>query len=356
VQADDVELRGHAGLSASTYGSGDAGEVHVEVSGRLALFGNSEGRSTFISTQGLGAATHGGEARVDASEIKIRNSARIGRAIFGTGEAGTTTILADRLLISGDSARRFTRINSRVSQRATGKGGRTIIDASGKLEIRNYGELASGTFGGSAGNVHLRAGTLVVDHAGIRTAGTGSDGGRIQIEASNLIHLRDAEVTSNGIGPRPGSSVITLRAPLMALNDSQVTSLTGTGEPLASSGLAQLFGGTTVISADSVVAASSSLTVIGLENEVGSRLVVPRSLFLDAGDLMRESCAARGMAGLSSFTAVGRGGLPPDPAQPLPAAYAPPAHDTTARQAGPVPAAARSRCTSAQTRAPSGTS
>ena len=147
------------------------------------------------------------------------------------------------------------------------------------------------------------------------------EGGRIDVVASDLIHLKDAEVTSNGIEPEAGTSVITLTAPLIALNASRVTSLTGTGEPLAGSGLAQLFGDTTVISSDSFVAASSSVTMTGLEGDVGSRLVVPESVFLNAGDLLRESCAARRSGTASSFTAMGRGGLPPDPAGPLAGSY-----------------------------------
>jgi hypothetical protein len=50
---------------------------------------------------------------------------------------------------------------------------------------------------------------------------------------------------------------------------SRVTSLTE-GQPLRESGLAQLFGGTTVISSDSFVAASSSVTVSGAEGDVGA--------------------------------------------------------------------------------------
>jgi hypothetical protein len=173
--------------------------------------------------------------------------------------------------------------------------------------------------------VQLTTGTLEVEDGSIRTEGAGAVGGRIDVVASDLISLKDAEVTSNGIEPEAGTSIITLTASLIALNDSWVTSLTGSGELLAGSGLAQLFGDTTVISSDSFVAASSSVTVTGAEGDVGSRLVVPQGVFLDAGDLLRESCAARRSGTASSFTATGRGGLPPDPAGPLAGAYREPA-------------------------------
>jgi hypothetical protein len=178
----------------------------------------------------------------------------------------------------------------------------------------------------------------MVEDAGIRTEGRSDRGGAIAVAASDLIHLRDAEVTSNGAQPEPGASVITLRAPLIAVDGRQVTSLTQ-GQPLAGSGLAQLFGDVTVISPNSFVAATSSVTLTGVEGDVGSRLVAPEGVFLGAGDLLRESCAARRSGMASSFTAMGRGGRPPDPAGPLASAYREPGSITVAGQAGPVLAA-----------------
>jgi hypothetical protein len=166
-----------------------------------------------------------------------------------------------------------------------------------------------------------------------------SRGGTITVAASDLIHLHDAEVTSNGIEPKAGASIITLTAPLIALNDSRVTSLAGTGEPLAGSGLAQLLGEVTVISPDSFVAASSSVTLTGVEADVGSRLAVPEGAFLNVGDLLRASCAARRSGAASSFTAMGRGGRLPDPAGPLAGSYREPGGTAAADQARPVLAA-----------------
>jgi hypothetical protein len=95
-----------------------------------------------------------------------------------------------------------------------------------------------------------------------------------------------------------------------------------------------LRGDHTVISADSNVEATSSVTISGLENEIGSRLVTPESVFLNADDLLRENCAARRSGVASSFTAAGQGGLPPDPAGPLAAPYH--GHEDGGRTSGPA--------------------
>ena len=51
--------------------------------------------------------------------------------------------------------------------------------------------------------------------------------------------------------------------------------------------------------------------------QVADKLAVLPRTFLDAGSQLRVACAARGGRPASSFTAGGRGGLPPDPDAPL---------------------------------------
>jgi hypothetical protein len=116
--------------------------------------------------------------------------------------------------------------------------------------------------------------------------------------------------------------VISLAAPQIVLNASRVESLTGTGEPLPSSGEARLLGDVTVISTDSVVAGSSTVQIEGLQTNLGSDLQLAPAGFLDVSRLLRESCAVTGGAPRSTFTRGGRGGLPPGPDRPLASAGA----------------------------------
>ena len=101
------------------------------------------------------------------------------------------------------------------------------------------------------------------------------------------------------------------------LNASTITSLTGDGAPLAGSGEARLQGDVTVISADSLVAGSSSVVISGLQTNLGSDLQLPANVFLDASRLLRDSCAVAG-GSRSSFTRGSRSGLPPATDRPLP--------------------------------------
>ncbi|MEK0083917.1 filamentous hemagglutinin N-terminal domain-containing protein [Benzoatithermus flavus] len=361
VRADAITLLGMAGISSSTFGPGDAGEIAV-TAGRLTVVGDDaalypagitsqafpdssglagaggrvtvragslELRDTGEISSSTGGAGKAGEVTVDAGTLEIDHTGQISSATFGPGDAGEVRVAAGRMIVANEGA-------VETNSDGAGQAGDVSVRA-GRLTVRDGGLIgSSGTGSGPAGNVSIEADTLTVEDAGIRTAGAGSRGGTIAASASDLIGLEDAEVTASGITPKAGRSVITLAAPLIAVDRSRVTALTGTGAPLAGSGLVRLFGGTTVLSFDSLVAGSSGVSITGLESALGSRLVVPQGVFLNAGELLRASCAARRTAAASSFTAMGRGGLPRDPAAALPGAHA---RAAATGRAGPVLAA-----------------
>jgi filamentous hemagglutinin family protein len=334
VEAHTIEIRNGGLISSTTRGGGDGGKVAV-TAGHLGIdaagskdFTGIASRATETSTGAAGRV----EVTADTIEIRSRGDGGLSSSTFGPGPAGRVAVTAGRLTVA-DGGRVET-----DSERAGGAAGDVSVQAR-HLAVRDGALIGSSGRGtGPAGDVRVAAGTLLVEDASVRTEGRTNKGGAIAIIASDWIELWEAEVTSNGLVPEPGKSVITLQAPLIVVDTSRVTSLT-TGQPLGGSGLVRLLGGTTVISADSVVAASSDVTVTGAEGDVGSRLVVPESVFLNVDDLLRESCAARRSGTASSFTAMGQGGLPPGPAGPLAGAYRELGGTTVAGQTGPVLAA-----------------
>jgi filamentous hemagglutinin family protein len=338
VNADTIDIRDSGLISSGTRG-GKGGEVTVNANHLRIDAAGPEGPSrifTGINSRASSTATgDAGRVTVTADTIDIRGGA-ISSSTVGLGNAGEVTVTTTgRMTVTDEGT-----VETNSTQ--SGAAGNVAVHAS-RLEVRDGGEIGSSSTGtGRAGNVQLTTtGTLEVEDASIHTEGRSDRGGTIAVAASDLIHLQGAEVSSNGIRPEPGRSVITLQAPLIVLNGSRVTSLTE-GEPLGGSGLARLLGDVTVISPDSFVAASSSVTLTGVEGDIGSRLAVPEGAFLNVGDLLRESCAARRTGTASSFTAMGRGGQPADPAGPLPARYRGPEDMEAGTSPGPAWAAAAS--------------
>ena len=102
-----------------------------------------------------------------------------------------------------------------------------------------------------------------------------------------------------------------------------------------------------IMTPDSLVDASSDLGIDGVveivapEVDLSGGLVVLEGALLDAASQLRERCGARRDIGASSFTGVGRGGLPPSPDGPLAGAYVgrPAVGGATPDQAAVVPPA-----------------
>jgi large exoprotein involved in heme utilization and adhesion len=78
-----------------------------------------------------------------------------------------------------------------------------------------------------------------------------------------------------------------------------------------------------ITSPDSVIDASADTGIDGTvvistpDVNLSAGLVVLEGALLDAASRLRERCATRRDIGASSFTGVGRGGLPPSPDGPL---------------------------------------
>jgi hypothetical protein len=273
---------------AGNFGSSDAtGGVAIEA-GKVSIVGAS-----LITADGIGTGDAGRVAIV-ADTLEVRGG-KIGSITFGPGSADGVRIAANRLIVADEGA-------VRTNSAGGGFAGNVFVQA-WRLEVRDSGEIgSSGTGFGAPGDMRLLANTLIVDDAVIGTEGRGAEGGRIGIRAQDLIYFKDARLTTSGIEPHVGSSNVSIIAPMIAVNDSALFSLTGAGVPLSGSGLVQLFGNAIVISVGSFVATT------GTEGQIGSQLVVPESVFLNVGNRLRASCAARRTGKASSFTAMGRGG------------------------------------------------
>ncbi len=315
LTATTLELRDGGSISGSTAGLGDGGDVvvtadAVAIGGALTLGGRTLESGIRAAAQS-GSGGDAGRVSVRADQVTVGAGGSVTSRTDGPGDAGLVEVRAAGLLdVNGGSIE--------TNSSAAGAAGDVGLAAT-RLRLRDGGLVgSSGTGTGAAGDVRLQVVRLEMQDASLRTSGSGGEGGRIDAAASDRIYLRGSEVTSNGIEPAAGASVISLAAKQIVLNGSTVTSLTGDGQPLAGSGEASLLGDVTVISADSLVAGSSSVVIAGLQNNLGSDLQLAPAAFVDVGRLLRESCATSGAAPRSTFTRGGRGGLPPSPDRPLP--------------------------------------
>ena len=180
IDANSLEVRDGAQLTASIDGTGDAGDIMINARDRV-LVDNG-----FVFTRvGTGATGTGGNIQIDSHALEVRNGAQLIASTEGTGEAGSVLISTrDRVLFDNGFA------FSRVDAGATGTGGNIQIDSTA-LEVRNGAQLIANTEGtGDAGNVLISVRDRVLFDNGfafssVDTGATGT-GGNIQIDSHAL--------------------------------------------------------------------------------------------------------------------------------------------------------------------------
>ena len=155
-----------------------------------------------------------------------------------------------------------------------------------------------------------------LDNADILTQTVSANGGNVTLEAGRLFDLHNSTVTTSVAGGTGSGGNILIKSPLMVLNNSHIeANAKGRG------GNITIQAGQLIRTPDSVITASGSvagnITITAPNTDVSSSLTVLPETFLDASSQLRVACAARGGRPASSFTAGGRGGLPPDPGAPL---------------------------------------
>jgi filamentous haemagglutinin family N-terminal domain len=353
VRADILEVRNNAEISASTFGSGQGGNLLVEAVSIL-LSGDEAVGLTGISASAEEGTGDAGNLTVRAGSLEVREGAQISAATFGGGDGGKLLVEAGSILLSDIDARGFpSGIFATAEEGSSGDGGDLTVRA-GSLEVREGAQISAATFGiGKGGSITITAmdtnlfdGDIVAASLGSGTSGdinitalnnlrlfndsrisvetTQANAGDINLNVGNLLHLRDgSSITTSVAGGTGDGGNITI--------DPVFTVLDGASEVVAraregSGGNIRITTDFLFRSPDSRIDASSEFGVSGTveidspdTDITGGITTLPESFF-DAAALLRERCGVRAAVGRSSFVVRGQG-LPAAPDTYLSASY-----------------------------------
>jgi large exoprotein involved in heme utilization and adhesion len=313
VTARELELHDRGQIGSNTWGSGSAGTVEVWAD-RLLVDGRSK------ITSGTSGSGNAGSVALITRELELHGGGQIISSTFGSGDAGQVEVRADRLLVAGDGATAFTGIASSANPGSTGIGGAVNIWARDFL-LRDDGAVTTGSAGtGPGGPISISAAdTLRLDNANIEARTETANGGNITLAVGRLFDLHNSSVTTSVAGGMGSGGNIFINPPLMVLDNSriQANALQGSGGNITIRASRLIRTPDSVIQASSELGLSGTITIAAPNTDIAGSLVVLPETFFDASTHLRETCAARGGRPASSFSAGGRGGLPPDPGAPL---------------------------------------
>ena len=404
VLGEHITVADGGQISSNTAGHGLGGDVSV-VARELTLTGGQLPSVIGTESQSKGIGGDGGDVSIDAEKLTIRTGGRISASTFGSGAAGDVHVRAGQVFISGGTSRQGTGILSEsVSPTQPGAGGTVWLDAD-TLTLAEGGRISAGTFGpgdggdlnitarsaffapgssdlftgllaasrsttaaGKGGNIHAQFGTLALEGGSISatTAGPGA-GGSVFVEAGNITLAQassiEAAATRTGtagsvtltsattIALSDGSS-ITVRSALsdagsirliapqrIALQDSTILAEAGLNggdvfidpqfvildHSLISANAILGAGGNIILISDTFLASESAITAsseasvqgtIDIQSpdaQLANALTALPGGILGTDIRLSERCPMRLSAELSSFLVIGRGGLPPAP-------------------------------------------
>ncbi|WP_236144548.1 two-partner secretion domain-containing protein [Nostoc sp. CMAA1605] len=258
-----------ARVEASSYASGDAGNVIIRASDSLEVSGSPS--LSFLIPSFVGSST-----------VQQAGSSRV-----LTGDSGDVHITTAQLKVANGGL-----IN--VRNDGTGNAGKVKVNAN-SIMLGNQGAITAATQVGEGGDIAINANTLLMRHGSVinATSNAVGNGGNITIHAPIIVGLENSDIVANAVRGKGGNIDITTQGILGLKFRHQLTAEND-------------------ITASSEIGLSGTVQVntIGVDPNAGL-LELPENV-TDPSQQIATGCAD---ASSSSFIATGRGGIPQNPMQ-----------------------------------------
>jgi filamentous hemagglutinin family protein len=284
-------------IAPATLGKGFGGSLEISTKNLIV----SDYATIGAATMGIGMA---GNMNIVVDNLYLKDGGILtnssgaivgGELWLATGDGGHITVTAkENIVISGRNPFNPSSITSNTFLSA--QGGNLNIQAN-RLILTDGGTISANSLGtGNAGNIHIRANQLSLTNGGkITSDAAQAVGGSITVFATDLLYLRDAQLTTSVHGGKGNGGNITIENPtLVVLDQSQIIAQADEGQ----GGNIRLVADNFLKTPDSLISASSRLGIDGeitinfLDESVGGNLLVLPTGFIDVSSLLPRPCEA----------------------------------------------------------------
>lgn len=296
INTRQLMVRDGAAISASSNGRGAGGKLDVNASESIELAGN------VLTPTGLARSSLSARAR-------------------STGRAGDLNISTRQLIIRDGAI--ATVSSTSTANDARGAGNVTITAPIIRLD--NRGQIVAQSRSGNGGDIKLQNSDLLLlrRNSGISTSagslGAGGNGGNIDINAKFIVTLpqENSDITANSFQGRGGNVTINTISNfgLIPRSLEELRALLTDPDELAPQRL--LSNDITAISLTGNPSLSGQVTINSPEIDPSQTLVTLSPQVVELSKLIAQSCNPKDTTTASQFIVTGRGGLPPNPYEPL---------------------------------------
>lgn len=281
VQAGSIQFLNRGVISATTFGSGDAGAIQVNAAA-ISMSGPAGGQTGIFarSASTFAGAGKGGDIAVNAGTLNIGAGAQIAANTIGPGNGGALRVNAGMLRLAAGGS--ITSASTPTPGMPAGDAGDIFVSASNAAMLHGGGTVSTAAPASNGGNIHLFA-PLFALNASTITGRAGGNGAAITIDAADP----------------PDATIVTLG------NGSVIDGIAGGMEKPVTIGATEL-----LLSSDSRILTDKPAFTV--DTDVAGRLAAIRGALLTTGSQLVPQCA-NVSSELSSFVITGRDGLPPAP-------------------------------------------
>jgi len=241
-----------------------------------------------------------------------------------SGPGGDVTVVANALTIEGGA--RIASSTASTRETGKGGNVDITVASDIMLPDPGPQITARSTGSGDAGSITVSAVRLLMNNdASISTEAETStaNGGNITLHLRDFLHLVSSEISTSVKGATGNGGNIVIDPQLVILNHSSIIAqaIEGHGGNITITADQFIPSSDSIISATSELGISGTIVINGPRVDVNGALVVLSSQLRGRTEVLREACEARAGRPISSLVEAGRGGLPQDPEATLPALY-----------------------------------
>jgi filamentous hemagglutinin family protein len=304
VRAGSLLLVNNGLISASSFGDGDGGNISLRV--RSLALDTAEIPSGIIASSD-GGNGDGGDIQIKTGSLDLQNGMQISTSSSVTGDGGRIAIRARSVTLDTGSS---------IQSASTGSG----VAGGIRLKLKKQLALAGGSFisvsaaENEAGTIEVFADTIAAADSQISADAPQASGGSIELFALRGIELINSSILA---AANDHGGNVSLGSPLFLFDPA----FRGSMDPATFvSANAVDVGGNITIGQNFSIAAPENITATGAqagnveigapEIDLSGTLVALPANLLDAESLLRPDCGVRLAGHVSSFVALGRGGLP----------------------------------------------
>ena len=357
---DEASFRTYAitsGISASSVGEGDSGNVRIETgklsifdSGKVTtdpLFSGNGGTLTVVASDSIevsgtseleipnilgispsllsAAATGSGNAKdvnLSTRKLIVRDGGTVQVGTFGAGDGGNLLINASESVeVSGSRSSSTNEIlpsTLRASSFGSGNAGNLIINTD-QLVVRDEADVAvNSTDVVNAGDIFITANSLFLDRGFITATSSSGEGGNLTLEIPGQVNLINSSEISTRAGIEGGGGNggnLTINSSFILAFPDEINQITanafeGEGGNIEITTNAIFGDEFLIIDASSLFGLAGTVAINNPDVDPTSGLVKLPDQTTDESEKVVANCLA---ASGNSFTITGRGGLPEDP-------------------------------------------